>query len=83
MMVVIYCYLDKNKRESFETSQTRKQRFFRTGRVSWNEDILMKILPKTHQRITTQGKILDFFLLDILKDALSSLRQTFVIQTTF
>ena len=37
------------------------QKFFRAGEVSWNKDISMNILPKTHEKKAQREKLWSFF----------------------
>ena len=49
------------------TFQARNQKFFRTGEVSRNLDTSINISSKTQEKEAPQGKIWNFFVLDILK----------------
>ena len=52
---------------SYHVNQARNQKFFRAGEVSSNLDISINISPKTQEKKASQGKILEFFLLETLK----------------
>ena len=49
--------------------QVRNQEFFRAAEVSWNKGISINISSTTHKMKVSQGKILEFSLLDALKSA--------------
>ena len=49
------------------SSQTRNQKFFRAGEVSWDYGTFINILLKTPEKKAPQGKAWEFFLPDTPK----------------
>ena len=47
--------------------QARNQKFFKAGKVSWNQGTSINISSKTHEHKASQAKFSEFFLLDTVK----------------